>query len=143
MPGFDWFATCFPGRRSDRTVVEVTIQFTVRDPYSFPQHVAETQRDLGEQPAEDGHGDVVLVGQLAGLDVALEPGEGAEPPEGREGVDLGVLLERRVTRDRVVHGPVKKGTRSVSRFARERNFSEVERLLEFRKVQFLKEYFLP
>ena len=56
---------------------------------------------------------VVLVGQLAGLDGALEPPDGLEPPEGGEVVERGGLLQRDVPGYRVVDGPEKRKRKNV------------------------------
>jgi UDP-N-acetylmuramyl tripeptide synthase len=45
MPKIEWFATCFPGRRGDLPVVEVSIEFDGHNENSFPQHVSQI-RDL-------------------------------------------------------------------------------------------------
>ena len=41
MPRIDWFAYCFPNRRSDKPVVEITVKFGPGDQRGFPQHITE------------------------------------------------------------------------------------------------------
>jgi len=41
MPEIDWFATCFPGRRSDKPVVEITLKFGPQEREPFSQHLSK------------------------------------------------------------------------------------------------------
>ena len=41
MPEIDWFATCFPGRRSNKPVVEITLKFGPQEQEPFPQHLSK------------------------------------------------------------------------------------------------------
>jgi UDP-N-acetylmuramyl tripeptide synthase len=41
MPGIKWFAYCFPNRRSDKPVVEITVKFRSEDLRGIPQHISE------------------------------------------------------------------------------------------------------
>jgi len=41
MPAIEWFAYCFPNRRTDKTVVEITLKFTPVDQHGFPQRATE------------------------------------------------------------------------------------------------------
>ncbi len=41
MPAIEWFAYCFPNRRTDKTVVEITLKFTPADQHGFPQRATE------------------------------------------------------------------------------------------------------
>ena len=46
MPAIEWFAYCFPNRRTDKTVVEITLDFKPADQQAFPQHVADVRNIL-------------------------------------------------------------------------------------------------
>lgn len=46
MPAIEWFAYCFPNRRTDKTVVEITLEFDPVDQHGFPQHAAEIKNIL-------------------------------------------------------------------------------------------------
>lgn len=46
MPAVEWFAYCFPNRRTDETVVEITLKFTAADQHAFPQHTSEIKSIL-------------------------------------------------------------------------------------------------
>jgi hypothetical protein len=46
MPVIEWFAYCFPNRRSDKAVVEITLDFFPADQHGFPQHVSEIRNIL-------------------------------------------------------------------------------------------------
>ncbi|MCW8926615.1 MAG: hypothetical protein OQJ84_10175, partial [Xanthomonadales bacterium] len=45
MPRVEWFAYCWPNRRSEKTVVEITLDFTAADQERFPLDAAQV-RDL-------------------------------------------------------------------------------------------------
>ena len=46
MPAVEWFAYCFPNRRTDKTVVEITLNFSPADQQGFPQHCSEIKNLL-------------------------------------------------------------------------------------------------
>ena len=77
MPKIEWFATCFPGRRADRPVVEVAIDFENDKEGSFPRHSSQI-RDL-----------LIESGLLSGQDKF--PYE--ELPDGRENWYTSLLLQ--------------------------------------------------
>jgi len=63
MPGIAWFAYCFPNRRVDRPVVEITVKFGPGDQRSFPQHISEIKDVLisgGILTAKDNFPDQAL-----------------------------------------------------------------------------------
>ena len=41
MPRIEWYAYCFPNRRSDKPVVEITVNFSPEDQRGFPQNISE------------------------------------------------------------------------------------------------------
>jgi UDP-N-acetylmuramyl tripeptide synthase len=41
MPVVEWFAYCFPNRRTDKPVVEITLKFKPADQHVFPKHSSE------------------------------------------------------------------------------------------------------
>lgn len=46
MPVIEWFAYCFPNRRTDKTVVEITLGFKPADQHAFPQHTSDVRNIL-------------------------------------------------------------------------------------------------
>ena len=46
MPAIEWFAYCFPNRRSDRPVVEVMLDFKPADRFGAPQNISEIKNVL-------------------------------------------------------------------------------------------------
>jgi len=46
MPVIEWFAYCFPNRRTDKTVVEITLNFKPADLHGFPKHSSEIKNIL-------------------------------------------------------------------------------------------------
>ena len=45
MPHIEWFAYCFPNRRADKSVVEITLTFKPAEQRGFPKHISEI-RDI-------------------------------------------------------------------------------------------------
>jgi len=46
MPEIHWFATCFPSRRSDKPIVEISLKFGPNDREPFPQHLSRIKKLL-------------------------------------------------------------------------------------------------
>jgi len=46
MPAIEWFAYCFPNRRVDKTVVEITLNFKPADQHGFPKRSSEVRNIL-------------------------------------------------------------------------------------------------
>jgi UDP-N-acetylmuramyl tripeptide synthase len=46
MPDIHWFATCFPSRRSDKPVVEISLKFGPHDQEPFPQQLSKIKELL-------------------------------------------------------------------------------------------------
>jgi len=46
MPAISWFAYCFPNRRTDKTVVEITLDFKPADRHGFPRRASDVKNIL-------------------------------------------------------------------------------------------------